>query len=188
MKFQCRKCDPSSDQLGTSIPSILPRLLRLSALDYFFTPTTTQAMADPPQPSSTPAKNAAVPIPSRPSGPPAKSPGSRTTPMHLANIPSPASQHRQSLSESYRGMPSSPRAHRQPSLSQIAVQELIDNPPVRNDPEFAGRDWRSVRVSELVRPELLKFVEADTGVEAATNVDSTIHVMGQRMLTCAAAH
>jgi hypothetical protein len=52
----------------------------------------------------------------------------------------------------------------------MAVQELIDNPPVRNDPAFAGRDWRSVIIAELVSPEDLRFVEIDTGVEAATNV------------------
>lgn len=85
-------------------------------------------------------------------------------------MPIPASQHRQSFSESLRGLPPSPRAQRQPSLTQLAVQDLIDNPPARNDPTFAGRDWRTVNVAELVSPELLKFAEVNTGVEAATNV------------------
>ena len=85
-------------------------------------------------------------------------------------MPSQASQHRQSFSESLRGLPPSPRAQRQPSLSQLAVQELIDNPPARNDPVFDDRDWRTVSIAELVSPDDLRFVDVDTGVEAATNV------------------
>lgn len=84
------------------------------------------------------------------------------------HTPSTAAQHRQSFD---RGYPSSPRAHRQPSLSSIAVQDLIDNPPTRpSDSRFAGRDWRTVRVGELTRPSDLKFVYTDTAVESATNV------------------
>jgi hypothetical protein len=88
--------------------------------------------------------------------------------MPLSNAP-----HRQSFSESLRGLPPSPRAQRQPSLTQLAVQELIDNPPPRNqpDPAFLGRDWRSIPIVELVSPEELKFVDVETGVEAATNVN-----------------
>ena len=126
-------------------------------------------MSDPSQ-TSLPTRNPSVPTPNRSSMSQTKSPSSRNPPLHLANMPSPASQHRQSIGDAYRGMPSSPRAHRQPSLSHIAVQDLIDNPPVRNDPEFAGRDWRTVRIAELVRPDDLRFVESDTGVETATNV------------------
>ena len=87
--------------------------------------------------------------------------------MPLVNAP-----HRQSFSESLRGLPPSPRAQRQLSLSQIAVQDLIDNPPGRNqpDPTFAGRDWRDVKVHELVNPDDFKFVDVDTGIEDATNV------------------
>ncbi|ETN45291.1 uncharacterized protein HMPREF1541_09122 [Cyphellophora europaea CBS 101466] len=86
-------------------------------------------------------------------------------------MPSAASQHRQSFNE-LRGAPPSPRSQRQPSLSQLAVQELIDNPPSRNapDPRFAGRDWRTVKIQELTSPEDLKFVETDTPVETATNL------------------
>lgn len=106
-------------------------------------------------------------------------PPSRNPSLHLAHMPSPASQHRQSFSESLRGLPPSPRSQRQPSLSQLAVQDLIDNPPAKIDPKFAGRDWRNVSVAELVSPDDLKFVEINTGVEAATNllIDSGGHVL-----------
>lgn len=69
-------------------------------------------------------------------------------------------------------MPPSPRQQRQPSFSQAAVQELLNNPPVAKpgDPAFAGRDWKDVEVGELVDIKDVRFVELDTGVEAATNV------------------
>lgn len=81
-------------------------------------------------------------------------------------------RHRQSFSESLRGAPGSPRAHRPPSLTQSAIQSLIDNPPARNhaNPAFAGRDWRHISVGDLVSPDDLKFVDLDTGIEEATNV------------------
>lgn len=68
--------------------------------------------------------------------------------------------------------PPSPRATRQLSVSSIAVQELIDNPPQRAAPDarFASRDWRSIRVGELTSPEDLKFIDIDASVEDATNV------------------
>jgi hypothetical protein len=81
-------------------------------------------------------------------------------------------QHRQSFSESLRAAPGSPRARRQPSLTQAAIQSLIDNPPAPNhvNPAFTGRDWREISIGELVSPDDLKFVELDTGIEEATNV------------------
>jgi hypothetical protein len=89
-------------------------------------------------------------------------------------MPSAASQHRQSFNE-LRGAPPSPRSQRQPSLSQLAVQDLIDNPPNRTtpDPQFTGRNWRTIKVQELTSPEDLRFVETDAPVEAATNVSSS---------------
>jgi hypothetical protein len=92
-------------------------------------------------------------------------------------MPSAAAQHRQSFNE-LRGAPPSPRSQRQPSIS-LAVQELVNNPPQRTapDPKFAGRDWRTIKIQELTSPEDLRFVEADTGVEAATNVRSS-HLSG----------
>ena len=91
-------------------------------------------------------------------------------------MPSPASQQRQSFTEHLRGLPPSPRTQRQLSLSQIAVQDLIDNPPGRNvpDPAFEGRDWTTVHIHELVSPEDLKFVDVSEGVETATNVMSLL--------------
>lgn len=80
--------------------------------------------------------------------------------------------HRQSLGDSLRGVPSSPRARRQPSFTQAAVQSLIDNPPshAAADPAFSGRDWTQISIGELVQPVDLKFVDADTSIEDATNV------------------
>ncbi|KAJ5944367.1 hypothetical protein N7516_004535 [Penicillium verrucosum] len=65
-----------------------------------------------------------------------------------------------------------PRARRQPSLPQSAIQSLIDNPPPSktSDPAFVGRDWREISIGELVSPDDLKFVELDTGIEEATNI------------------
>ena len=82
--------------------------------------------------------------------------------------PSSAAQHRQSIG----GYPSSPRQQRQPSVSSIAVQDLIDNPPAGTnvDTRFAHRDWRSIKVGELTTPEDLKFIDIDSSVEEATNV------------------
>lgn len=80
--------------------------------------------------------------------------------------------HRQSLSETLRGPPGSPRTRRQPSLNQTALQSLIDNPPPPKavDSAFVGRDWREISIGELVSPEDLHFVELDTGIEEATTV------------------
>ncbi|KAL1996918.1 hypothetical protein VTN49DRAFT_7783 [Thermomyces lanuginosus] len=96
---------------------------------------------------------------------------SRQHSLRLSHMSTSAS-HRQSFAESLRGMPQSPRARRQPSLTQAAIQGLIDNPPVRNpaDPAFMGRDWRQIAIGELVKPQDLRFVEVDTGIEEATNI------------------
>ncbi|TID14279.1 Ubiquitin-like modifier-activating enzyme [Venturia nashicola] len=89
--------------------------------------------------------------------------------------------HRPSLTENLRANPTSPRAaYRSPSLSQHALQELMNNPPTMNSSEvglgksgkidFAGRDWRDVKVGEVVDEDLVRWVEMDTSVEEATNV------------------
>lgn len=102
---------------------------------------------------------------------------SRFTPSHspslrVGHMSNTASPHRQSFSESLRGLPPSPRSQRHPSFSQAAVQELLNNPPVNRapDPAFVGRDWRTIHVGELVNAADLRFAELDTGIEAATNV------------------
>ena len=70
-------------------------------------------------------------------------------------------------------MPPSPRGTRQLSMSEAQIRDLMSYPPTAgsSDPRFAGRDWQHIAVGELVRPEDLRWVEVDTGVEDATNVD-----------------
>ncbi len=124
---------------------------------------------------NSPAMSSLSPISSAPrlsldsTSPPPRNPSLRLS--HMPQMPSAAAQHRQSFNE-LRGAPPSPRSQRQPSISHLAVQELINNPPQRTaqDPKFAGRDWRTINVQELTSPDDLRFVEASTGVEAATNV------------------
>lgn len=80
--------------------------------------------------------------------------------------------HRSSFAEHMRGTPTSPRV-RQPSLSQQALQDLLNNPPTKaGDPKFQGRDWKTIRLGEIVEPKLVRFVEYDTTVEDATSVSS----------------
>ena len=73
-----------------------------------------------------------------------------------------------------RGVPPSPS---QRVTSQQAVQDLINNPPIGpQDPEgarFAGRDWRTIKVGEIIAPEETRFVQADTSVEEATKLLTT---------------
>jgi hypothetical protein len=105
--------------------------------------------------------------------------GSRSPPLTresfkrppLSPSPTPPTSHRHSFAENLRGVPPSPRAQRQPSLSQQALQELLNNPPVRRsaDMEFSGRDWRTIQVHEAIDREQVRFVEMDTSVEDATN-------------------
>ena len=99
-------------------------------------------------------------------------PPSQNPSLRLGQLSNTASPHRQSFSESLRGHPPSPRSQRHPSLTQAGVQELVNNPPVRvpADPAFVGRDWHTIQVGELVNAADLRFVELETGVEAATNV------------------
>ncbi|KAJ9213559.1 hypothetical protein DTO166G4_4809 [Paecilomyces variotii] len=104
----------------------------------------------------------------------ARSPPLRSTELSI-------SSNRRSFHEALRSMPQSPRARRQPSLTQAAIQSLIDNPPVPNpsDPAFAGRDWRQITIGELVKPDDLKYVQLDTDIEEATNllIDSNAPVL-----------
>ena len=98
---------------------------------------------------------------------PSRSPSGRRG--HLA---SPSQSHRQSFTDQLRGLPPSPRAARHLSLSQLQIQELLNNPPKVGsaDPAFAGRDWQHIHVDELVHSKDLLFVEWGTSVETATNV------------------
>ncbi|OKL59061.1 Protein sds23 [Talaromyces atroroseus] len=89
----------------------------------------------------------------------------RTPSIRLSHITqSPNTSHRQSFTEALRNTPQSPRNRRQPSLTQAAIQGLIDNPPARKpaDPAFNGRDWRQISIGELVRPTDLRFTLIDS--------------------------
>lgn len=143
----------------------------LSSLNEMATPSREPLVQSSPSfvPPSSPAD-------SRSSLSESRSPPGHTPSLRLANMPNASAQHRQSFSE-LRGLPPSPRSQRHPSVSQLAVQELIDNPP-RNapDPRFAGRDWQTVEVKELTSPNDLKFVDVDTGVEDATKVGPALRI------------
>lgn len=79
--------------------------------------------------------------------------------------------HRASLAENLRNIPKSPR-QRHPSLTQAAVQELINHPIQHKAGAFSGRDWRDIHVGELVDNADVRFVELDTPVEQVTKVNN----------------
>lgn len=83
--------------------------------------------------------------------------------------------HRSSFAENMRSIPPSPRTPRHPSFTQAAVQELINHPQITRSgsAKFAGRDWRQIKVGELVSANDVRFVESDTGVEEATKVSNS---------------
>jgi hypothetical protein len=83
-----------------------------------------------------------------------------------------ALSHRSSFAENLRSHPPSPRSQRHPSFTQAAVQELLNHPATikPGNPKFVGRDWRQIRVGELVSKDDVRFVESSTGVEEATKV------------------
>lgn len=108
-----------------------------------------------------------------------RSHSTRSPNLFLGNLPSPSQAHRQSFSDQFRGPPPSPRSQRQSSISisQASVQALLNDPPTAGsaDAAFAGRDWREITVSELVKSGDLRWVEVDTGVETATSVRMQVH-------------
>jgi len=57
-------------------------------------------------------------------------------------------------------------------MSQAGIQELLNNPPKAKvaDPAFAGRDWKSIKVQEIIDAMKVRFVELDTSIEKATEV------------------
>jgi hypothetical protein len=77
--------------------------------------------------------------------------------------------HRSSFAENLRH---SPRSARHPSFTQAAVQELLNHPPAHKtgDQRFAGRDWRQIRVGELVDKREVRWAQLDSSVEKATEV------------------
>ena len=97
--------------------------------------------------------------------------GPRSPPAASMTSPSPHSGHRASFAENMRGTPHSPRASRQPSLTQQALQELLNNPPTKGgDAAFQGRDWKTISIGEIVDRGQVRFAEYDTSVEDATEV------------------
>ncbi|CAI6339084.1 unnamed protein product [Periconia digitata] len=116
-----------------------------------------------------------IPPQAVPNAQPSPSPRSPPAPLNMSGS-SHSSNHRSSFAENMRGMPVSPRASRQPSLSQQALQDLLNNPPTLKaaEPKFAGRDWRTLKVGEIVREDQngghVRFVQYDTSVEEATNL------------------
>ncbi|KAK4194474.1 hypothetical protein QBC40DRAFT_213530 [Triangularia verruculosa] len=78
--------------------------------------------------------------------------------------------HRQSFAEDQRRPPPSPRTHRHPSLTQQAVQELMNHPPVNRhaNPQYAGRNWQEIAVGELAVAEDVKWANLDESVQDAT--------------------
>ncbi|KAF2459506.1 hypothetical protein BDY21DRAFT_338418 [Lineolata rhizophorae] len=104
--------------------------------------------------------------------------GHRSPKDSLSRTPSsPIVGHRASFADNLRGMPGpgSPRGHRPASLTQQALQELLNNPPVARtgpatfDTELSGRDWRTVKVGEVTDPNEVRWAEMETSVEDATN-------------------
>lgn len=76
------------------------------------------------------------------------------------------------LTDNFRSVPPSPRAHRTSSVSSAAVQELLNNPPGGQDadPAFHGKDWRTIPVGAIVEQEKVRFVTLEDSVEKATEV------------------
>lgn len=150
-------------------------------VDVLTTPHPSAVMADHQADTSKPTRDASpVPIASSANANAASTPRSTPTPLkmsspspHSSHMASPHSGHRSSFAENMRGIPVSPRASRQPSLSQQALQDLLNNPPTKGgDPAFAGRDWKTIKIGELVDRSLVRFVQYDTSVEEATNVSA----------------
>lgn len=77
--------------------------------------------------------------------------------------------HRSSFAENLRH---SPRSQRHPSFTQAAVQELLNHPQTTKtgDPRFVGRDWRNIRVGELVQRSDVRWAELNTPIESATKL------------------
>ncbi|KAH6603379.1 hypothetical protein Trco_008154 [Trichoderma cornu-damae] len=84
------------------------------------------------------------------SPPPQRSPSSSSTGK---------TAHRQSY------VPPSPR-HRHPSLTQAAIQDLLNHPPStgrHQNPKFVGREWRDITIGELVSLDDM-LLQSPTGV------------------------
>ncbi|KAI9779601.1 MAG: cell separation during budding [Geoglossum umbratile] len=123
-----------------------------------------------------PAEDASLPTASQPSKetPLPRPPKASKLRLHSSSTASSSSNHRDSLRENVRGLPPpSPRAARHPSFPQSAIDMMLTSTPIPRPGEsskFSGRDWKSIKVCELVDEENVHFVELDTPVETATQL------------------
>ena len=87
--------------------------------------------------------------------------------------------HRSSFAENMR----SPRSQRHPSFTQSALQELLNHPPAHRsgDARFFGRDWRHIRVGELVDQAEVRWAKLEDGVEATTKVSAPSQIMTEQI-------
>jgi hypothetical protein len=86
--------------------------------------------------------------------------------------------HRQSFTESYRNLPPSPR-HRHPSLTQAAIQDLVNHPPSTSrhqNPKFVGREWGDITIGELVSLDDVRWIDIEGSVEEATMVSADYYL------------
>lgn len=86
--------------------------------------------------------------------------------------------HRQSFTESFRNPPPSPR-HRHPSLTQAAIQDLVNHPPSTSrhqNPKFVGREWEDVTIGELVSRDYVRWIDIECSVEEATMVSTDYYL------------
>ncbi|KAL7783092.1 hypothetical protein V8C37DRAFT_406720 [Trichoderma ceciliae] len=78
--------------------------------------------------------------------------------------------HRQSFTDNFRNLPPSPR-HRHPSLTQAAIQDLLNHPPSTSrhqNSKFIGREWGDITIGELVSSDDIRWIEIECSVEEAT--------------------
>lgn len=129
-------------------------------------------------PTSDPTKSGNTPPALTPQDTSQGAQADRTVPVPPASPHSGSLSHRSSFADGMRPHPPSPRNQRHPSLSQAAVQELLNNPTPLNKPDarFKGRDWRSIEIGELVNTDDVRFVETNTSVEEATNVSPLLAI------------
>lgn len=92
----------------------------------------------------------------------------------MADLPPYSSLTSRASIGSLRGAPHppSPRSSsRHPSLSQQSMADILSAPPhPRQEGGATLRDWRSVKVGELLSQKQLRFVDLETPVESACQV------------------
>ncbi|KAF2766328.1 hypothetical protein EJ03DRAFT_367541 [Teratosphaeria nubilosa] len=97
----------------------------------------------------------------------------KPSPSLRPKYPSPAVSHRSSFAENLRNHPSSPRMTRNHSFSGQALTDLLMHPATKSngeDAHFKGRDWRSIKVAEIIDPAETRFVELDSSIEDTTKL------------------